>query len=1235
MKYSDLIKFEPIETVIQLREANSHDKARNLVETFVISDQMAEKLAELVFPNLQFAKPADSKGLFIVGNYGTGKSHLMSFISALAEHADLAESARNKNVVKAAKSTTGKFKVIRSEIGATTMSLRDIICGELEDHLSKMGVVVSFPPANKVRNNKDALIEMMGKFTDKYPNHGLVMLVDELLDYLRTRNNQEVILDLNFLREVGEVCSLVRFRFLAGIQEALFDNPRFQFVADSVRRVRDRFVQVPIVRKDVAHVVSERLLTKTDEQKAWIREHLHTFTPLYDSMAERLEEFVRMFPVHPAYLDRFELISIAEKREVLKTLSAEMRRLLDKEVPSDETGLVSYDSYWTHLKDNPAIRALPEVREVIDKSTVLENRIKQAFTRKAYTPMALRVSHALSVHRLTTDDIYAKIGPTAAELRDDLCLFHAGLPEKTSDFLRTTVESCMKEIVRTMSGQFITHNKENDQYYLDLHKFVDYDAEIEKRAAVLSDSELDDYYFDALKRLMDCEDQTYVTGYRIWEHEVEWREHKVTRRGYLFFGAPNERSTAQPPRDFYVYFIQPFHPPKYKDDKLADEVFFALKHPDESFLQTLKLYAGARAWASQATSTTRKEYENKADDHLKSLTGWLRDHMLTAFDVTHQGVPKKMVEFLKGHRTGSATVSDLVNLAGSIALGPCFSERYPEYPSFSVMLTASNLGDAASDCIRFLTGGLRTQIATAVLDGLEVLDAEKVRPSESRYAKSVLKKLQAKGNKEVLNRSELITTKQGVEVETDFKLEPELLILVLLALVHSGDITISLVGKTKIDASMLPEVGKTAVDDFCKFRHVERPKDIPLSALVALFELVGLSEGLIRDPNLREEAIKQLREKSDGIVKRLVVAKQDAQSGLPCWGHELIPVEERKQQQERLDGLQQFLERLQAFNTPGKLKNFPHTVEEVQAQRASLELLDELDDTKKLVTDLRPMTDYLTTAKAVLPQTDKWSEGVDKARTEWQSQLLDPTKRKSPEFRQKLLQAIEKLKKAYQDHYFDMHKKSRLGVNEDKKKTELTKDARLKRLQQLLGIALLPHGNLTELQSKLANLKPCYALVKDDLSTNPICPHCGFRPTEESSGPSATVVLGHIDEEIDKLLANWTKTLLDNLADPTAKQSIDLLESDQKKAVNSLLKAKELPEKVSNALVQGIQNALSGLTPISVTASALLAALSDGGAPCTVEQLNERFEKFVQELIHGSDISKVRIIIQKDTPAIP
>jgi len=86
MKYGDLIQFDPIETVVQLRDANEDASARQLVRTYVISDEMAERLINLVIPQLQFDKPTDNKGLLVVGNYGTGKSHLMSVISAIAEN---------------------------------------------------------------------------------------------------------------------------------------------------------------------------------------------------------------------------------------------------------------------------------------------------------------------------------------------------------------------------------------------------------------------------------------------------------------------------------------------------------------------------------------------------------------------------------------------------------------------------------------------------------------------------------------------------------------------------------------------------------------------------------------------------------------------------------------------------------------------------------------------------------------------------------------------------------------------------------------------------------------------------------------------------------------------------------------------------------------------------------------------------------------------------------------------
>ena len=640
MKYSDLVKFEPIETVIDLEQANSADGVRQLVQTFVISKGMAEQLCEIVIPNLQFETPADNKGVLIVGNYGTGKSHLMSIISGLAEHADMLKVVKHTGVAKAAKAISGKFKVVRLELPATKKSLRNIICGKLEDFMSDEGLSFSFPPDEEVDSNKDDLTTMMAQFNEKYPDYGLLLVVDELLDYLRSRNGQEIILDLGFLREIGEVCKRIRFRLIAGLQESLFDNPKFQFIAESLRRVKDRFEQARIVRQDVAFVVSERLLTKTDEQRAKIREHLQKFTPLYGGMAERLEEFVRLFPVHPTYLEVFEAISIAEKREVLKTLSAEIKRCFNSEVPKEEPGLISYDSYWDFLQANAVQRAVPEIREVIDVSKVVEGQIQNAFTRPNLKPLALRIVHGLSVKRLATDDIRAKIGPTAEELQNGLCLY-APIPERTSDFLRTTVEACLKEIMRTMSGQFITHNTDNDQYYLDLQKTIDYDAKIQDKSETLSDSQLDQYYFDALTRVVVEDQSPYVRGYKIWEHEIEWRDHKITRRGYLFFGAPNERSTAQPPRDFYLYFLQPFEPPHFEDQKLSDEVFFKLTHRDKPFLDALRLYAGAREMGASASAGTKKVYEDKADGFLKTLVAWLRTNMLTSFEVVHQGVPKK------------------------------------------------------------------------------------------------------------------------------------------------------------------------------------------------------------------------------------------------------------------------------------------------------------------------------------------------------------------------------------------------------------------------------------------------------------------------------------------------------------------------------------------------------------------------------------------------------------------
>src|SRR4051812_29975264 len=552
---------------------------------------MRDILAESVFAQLALDRSLNAKGLLVVANYGTGKTHLMSVLSAVAEEAELVALLTDEGVRQHATSIAGRFRVVRAEIGATRMSLRDIVCQELERGLARLGVDFAFPPSEQVTNTKDALTDMMAAFEAVHPDRGLLFVLDELLDYLRSRKDVELILDLQFLREIGEICRSTRFRFIAGVQEALFDNPRFASASDAVRRVRDRFEQVRISREDVAFVVQERLLRKTQEQRDRIREHLQRFTPAFEGMAESLDEFVRLFPVHPAYLRTFERITLVEKRRVLAALSEAIGRRMNDDVPDDEPGLVCYDSYHAELAGDPSNRSIPEVAEVLDKAEVLRALVERSLPTAEYRPVALRIVDGLAVHRLSTGDIHLPVGPTVEELRDDLCLLPVGMPEREAVFIRTALESVLDEVVRTVSGQFITVSPENDQVYLDVRKDIDYDQKIGERAVSLDDDRLDDAYFRALEELLEQRDAPYVAGYRIWEYELPWRGHGATRLGYLFMGAPNERSTAQPPRDFYMYFLQPYEPGRFDDEEREDEVFFRLANPEDAFTQALRRYA--------------------------------------------------------------------------------------------------------------------------------------------------------------------------------------------------------------------------------------------------------------------------------------------------------------------------------------------------------------------------------------------------------------------------------------------------------------------------------------------------------------------------------------------------------------------------------------------------------------------------------------------------------------------
>ena len=1226
MKYNDLIAFEPIDSVKVLREADDAAAARRDVETLVISPKLGEALSEVILPNLNLDQPLDAKGILVVANYGTGKTHVMSVVSAIAENADLVAVLANDAIRTAFGPVAGRYRVIRAEIGYTDMSLRDIVCTELTVGLEKLGVAYSFPSAATVTNTKDSLVKMMEAFEAVHPDSGLLFVLDELLDHLRNRHDAELIKDLTFLREIGEICRSTRLRFIAGVQEAIFENPRFANAADAVRRVKDRFTQMRILREDIAYVVQERLLRKTPVQKAKIREHLQTFTPAYAGMAENLEQFVSMFPVHPAYLVTFEQVSFAEKRKILTTLSEEMRKIFTTEVPTNAPGLVCYDTYCSQLEADPSNRAVPEIRDVLDRTSVLRNRIDKALPTPAYRPVAQRIVNALAVHRLTTEDINAPIGPTIPELRDDLTLLPPDLPEMDAFFLETTIGSIIEDIIRAVSGQFISQNEANGQIYLDIRKDIDYDTKILERAISLDKVKLDEAYFKALETVLDQRESPYVAGYRIWPYELPWAAKSVTRPGYLFMGAPNERSTAQPARDFYTYFLQPYAPPPFKDEAKQDEVFIRLATPDETFTQSLRRYAGAVALELESTGPHKTVYAEKRVGYLKDMVDWLKAHMGDAMTVTYKGEVKPLGSWLAQAQGPRGTVKDQVDTIAAWVLAAHFDERYPGYPTFGMQVTRANLAETVKQALNQIITSRPNALGGKALAAIGLVDHQGNLIDTGVFATNLLAQVEAAGG-QALNRSALLTERvAGVPTWGPWFLEPAWLVVVAAALTQLGRLELGY-SDGQMDALNLEKLTRLSLDDLEKISHVAPPKELPLTILKEVVKLLDLPVGAIGAQGASETLVQQVATKCTEYIDRLIEAKSILAENLNVWGAPVI--ENQPERSIAIKAFDDLLNNLKARNSVGKINKIDLTAEQVKKARDGKNILTYLKDLAASAEHLSNPIAYLREATEVFGPADPVAQDATALRKEIlevfrKGQSPDPGKVAS------LKAACEDLRRRFLEAAIAAHQRDCLDGAGDERKRKVVEGSSYKDLVELSAIPLLPGGKFASLQNRAIEMKVCKTFDPAVLKESVSCSHCNYRP-KPATGPTASAALEQFENQIITLRTEWEKALADSLAVAEMEAQINLLSKPEQVVVKAFVTSRSLPSPINPIFVQAVSRVLTRFEVRNILPSEVWKAIFPEAVPATIPELTSRFRSYLDELSQGTDVERLRIVPAEET----
>ncbi len=139
---------------------------------------------------------------------------------------------------------------------------------------------------------------------------------------------------------------------------------------------------------------------------------------------------------------------------------------------------------------------------------------------------------------------------------------------------------------------------------------------------------------------------------------------------------------------------------------------------------------------------------------------------------------------------------DQVYKLASALLKNHFEETFPHYPSFKgIELNSTTLYSACEQTLRAIIGGPVSRTAQYILEGLQLGHVENNHISwtiaDSPYACYYLDLIDQLEPGKVLNRLSLFKGEPGAERDLRFGLEPELLALVIAALVKQGSIALN------------------------------------------------------------------------------------------------------------------------------------------------------------------------------------------------------------------------------------------------------------------------------------------------------------------------------------------------------------------------------------------------------------------------------------------------------------
>jgi len=1209
-----LFNYTEIKDVVDIdTDLQQDDLQKELVSSYIISKGLEQQIIDF-FDNLKKPK---HKAVKIIGNYGSGKSHLIAFIVSVINKPELRPLIKNPTVRKATDNISRNFFTVQFELQPVDVDLSYFFFREVEKQIKKTyGWEIPKYKKDETLNFKDHLADIIACLKEKDPTKGLLVVVDEVSDFLQAKQSFQIKRDFQFLRVVAQVCQDQDLLLAISMQEDIYSSPKLKDIAGDEARISERFQNIIIRREAVKKVISQRIVPKTKEQEIEIANKLKPFINKIEDVANKQEEYIELFPFTPGLLNLFHELPYFEKRGIIQFAQTELKYVIDKPFPY----FFTFDRIYDILANNPNNKNLEGVYDLVKTVNIVVQKISANLEEKLHTD-AIKLIKGLAVYSLWSK---GQNGATAKELAEQLLI----IPQNNALEAFMQVSIIIKKIKDITDGLYIkiVNDKAtgNDYFKFDPSiTDVDPDEKIESEIiAVGGDEDKQEVVlFEQIKEILDSEH--YKNSPNIFIDEATWMSVKSYRKGLIVFQRKGQEIKSLNKADYVINFVSPFSNKKtikYSDNQLNIKLNIGKQENIEIIkrIVAIKSLMGKNVMVSamnKRLNDTVSGFRNPAGVVVPGIKYRIAMWVQNIADADLNG-NKISIKSTLGKDFNN--LSEIVSELKEKLFDKLFNAKFPEHPKYAETLSSNNIVATLTHISQEVcNGNFRTlsNRSKNFLDTLNLLnDNGDPDVGSNKITQLILTTVNAKKGKVVDVNKEIVAELR----KTPYGLEPETVYFLLIVLTTLGKVALKGRGGDEFDISNIKEKFKS-ISQFENIVYVVKKDDLSYDFAQNLLNALGLNGAKMLQEKYRNEAFVEYKTKVKEITDNItsvefIITKLENKTSL------YLNIDSAKN---ILDEVKTIDWQALDISNHAKFNKLEYLKSDLAKITKSLTSLDNLKTTlHEYNSIIHKGLEYMNDALEILRANKEFANDVQIENK--LEQFYDDTLAIVKDFK-KLIQLSERFpitgkidafKKIYVTEFYYPALQNTIGNKVNWKvfenyrqhslfdKTEMLSNADCN-LKNKLQVKINLWNSLLALRAERVDADRLYDIPFDTASN--------FMKIERNYKAIA-VESKNIEKNIENIFKEYAKTTIAEVKQKAKQLEMVKIAAEYKKAIKLIIETEQLPDEITPQLIDAINKLFVDIKVVKLNKEDLSNELFKQDELLTFEQIRKSFFDVLNQL---------------------